>query len=401
MSKNLGGLKNVVMLVQNLPVPFDRRVWMEATTLKNAGYEVTILCPGTKLSPKLYEVIDGIKILRFPLPWEGRGTITMIMEYAWSVLSLFTLVTCISFRKRIAVIHICNPPDLLFLCALPAKIMRRSRIVFDQHDLCPEVWQTKKPQMGKVILRVLIILERMTYAVADKVISTNQSYKEIAMSRGNKRFEDVCVVRSAPALNFLATQPKISRDCTNDILIGYLGTMGSQEGIDLLLRAIKELKDQNPRVKFELSLVGDGPERISLERLARDLEITANCKFYGRVSDVALREIIGNCDLAINPDRPSKFNSMSSMNKIIEYMALGVPIVQFSSVEGEFTASEAAVTALESTYLGLANTINMLRMDTDKRNSMQAFAMARFRELSWESQEEILLGIYLELSDGK
>jgi glycosyltransferase involved in cell wall biosynthesis len=389
--------KQVLMLVQNLPVPFDRRVWLEATTLKDSGYQVTVICPATKKFPKLLEFYDGIRIIRFPLIWEGRRSIGVIAEYIWSIVCIFIICLVISVRKKIHVVHFCNPPDLLFLCALPARIMRRSKLVYDQHDLCPEIWELRKANSKGLIKFLLLFFERMSYSVADIVISTNESYYDIAIERGKKPPSKVFIVRSSPRITFMPSEIQTVRDCGTHLNLAYLGTMGTQEGIDLLLEAVKLLGIERPNLLIRLDLVGEGPETKKMIHYSEKLNLEEITIFHGRVSDDELKNIIGNADIAINPDRPSEFNNLSSMNKMIEYMALGRPIIQFYSREGEITAGDSCVSVNEPTALALAHSINSLTEDYNKRRNMQVVALSRFQELCWETQASELIRAYHQL----
>ena len=389
---------NVLFLVQNLSAPFDRRVWMEATSLHLAGYSVTIICRTMKNQDKLIDRLDGIRILRFPLPFEGRGKIGIVFEYLWSVFCIFTLTQFVAISKKIDVAHICNPPDLLFLCVLPTKYLRKTKVVFDQHDACPEIWELKYPQGSAILRQALFFFERQTFKFADRVISPNDSYKEIAIRRGNFQPDKVRVVRSSPSIEFLNKNPKEVTSCHEVLNIAYLGTMGSQEGIDLLLLALKEIQSKSPDLKLRLDLVGDGPEKSQLILIAQDLGFSESCVFHGRVSDSDLRTIVSSADIAVNPDRPSKFNDISSMNKVIEYMALGVPIVQFATIEGERTAGKSAVQAEHPNFQSLAIAILQLSEDEDARLEMQDFGLERFKLLCWESQVDNLVTLYEELN---
>jgi len=389
------------MLVQNLPVPFDRRVWLEASTLRDEGYLVSIFCPATSAYPKLRETVEGIEVYRFPLPWEGRGKVGIILEYLWSIFCLFSMTTFLSLRRRVHVVHFCNPPDLLFLCALPAKMIWRSKLIFDQHDLCPEVWETKSRSSGSIILNLLKSFEKASYKISDIVISTNESYKKLAITRGGKDESSVFVVRSAPKKSFMNNMTSPARDCRGTVRLVYLGTMGSQEGIDLLLEALQILKNRNNQVEINLDLIGDGPERRNLEKNSQLLGLEQIAHFHGRVSDSVLRELVSSADIALNPDRPSLFNSLSSMNKIVEYMALGVPIVQFHSIEGEYTARAASIYVHEPTPLALADAIDNLRLAQRERQNMKNFCLLRFKELCWEIQAETLGTVYENLLNDK
>jgi len=394
---NFSNKNHVLILVQNLPVPFDRRVWLEASTLRDEGYLVSIICPASSAYPRLRETVERIHIYRFPLRWEGRGTVGIVLEYAWSLFFIFSMTTLLSLRRRVDAVHFCNPPDLLFLCALPAKWIWRSKLIFDQHDLCPEVWETKSQGSNTKILKLLKFFERASYRISDIVISTNESYRKIAISRGFKDEASVFVVRSAPKKSFMSNINIPARDCSVKIWLVYLGTMGSQEGIDLLLEAVHILRNQNSDLEINLDLIGDGPEKRNLEQRSKLLGLEDIAKFHGRVSDTTLRNLVSSADIALNPDRPSKFNSLSSMNKVVEYMALGVPIIQFHSLEGEYTARAASVYVYEPTPSALANAIDELRLLKEERQKMKNLCLLRFKELCWENQAKSLVDVYKNL----
>ena len=386
---------HVIILVENLPVPFDRRVWMEASTLQQNGYQVSVICPATKTYPKRKEVIDGIRIYRYPGGIEGRSSIGTLLEYLWAISWMFLLTLRISIQTKVDVVHLCNPPDLLFVASFPAKLLRRSKIIFDQHDICPELWESKGHKQTDFYGRLLIFFEKVTYTFSDAVISTNQSYKDIAMSRGMKKTDDVFIVRSAPKREFAGQVKLVTRAPDQSGKIVYLGTMGSQEGIDLLLTAVGILKDELGWASISLSLIGDGPERPYLQSMATELRLNSNVNFLGRVSDDILKETVLDADVAVNPDRPSKMNDLSSMNKIVEYMALGLPIVQFSCLEGERTALDAGLSVKTNSARALAETLHELLSDEMARERMRVFGNSRFiSDLAWEHQEETLLAAY-------
>ncbi len=388
--------KNVLILVENLPVPFDRRVWMEATTLQNHGYQVFIICPNSKRHPSLREEIDGIRIFRYPALIEGRSSFGTLVEYAWAICAMSAISLALSCRRSFAVVQVCNPPDILFMATWAPRLIRRAKLIFDQHDINPELWESKGHSTTDTFGRLLLWAERATYRRATRVISTNESYKQIAIRRGKKLPEDVFVVRSAPKGSFGIETLPVTRPSAIANTIVYIGTMGHQEGIDILLHAVKLLITKFNRVGVQLDLIGDGPERRHLEALSTELELTQNVIFHGRVSDDELRKIVPAADIAVNPDRPSKMNDLSSMNKIVEYMALGRPIVQFACVEGEKTALEASMNVRGSDPESLAQELSDLLLNETLRNHMSQYGLQRFKEiLAWEHQESILIAAYL------
>ena len=387
--------KNILILVENLPVPFDRRVWMEATTLQENGYQVFIICPNSKRHASLREEIDGIRIFRYPALIEGRSSFGTLIEYAWAIFAMSAISLALSCRRSFAVVQVCNPPDILFMATWAPRLLRRAKLIFDQHDINPELWESKGHSMSDMFGRLLLWAERATYRRAATVISTNESYKQIAMQRGKKLSEDVFVVRSAPKSSFGTKTLPVTRPSATANTIVYIGTMGHQEGIDILLDAVKLLITKFDRTGVQLDLIGDGPERRHLESLSSELGLTQNVTFHGRVSDGELQKIVLEADIAVNPDRPSKMNDLSSMNKIVEYMALGRPIVQFACVEGEKTALEASVNVRGSDPESLAEKLSELLSNESQRYTMSEYGLRRFSTtLAWEWQESALLAAY-------
>lgn len=385
--------RRVTLLVQNLPVPFDRRVWMEATTLRDGGYAVTVVCPSDDRHPAGTFKIDGIVVTRYRAVPEGAGLFGYLREYVWALLAMSVAMLRTTVRTgRPNVIHFCNPPDFLFLVALPYKLVLRSRLIFDQHDLGPELVRAK--QMSPVFVRFAGLLERLTYRASDAVISTNESYRAVAETRGKVPPERIQVVRSAPRRDAIAPVRSDNRWREGrKYLLGYVGVMGIQEGIQYLLEAVRLLVQEGWDV--HLALVGSGPARPELEKLAGSLGVTDRVTFHGRVSDEDLCAILSSADVCVNPDEVNELNDKSTMNKIVEYMALAKPIVQFDVTEGRFSAGEASLYARANDSVDFAFCVASLLEDTEARERMGTFARARFLEdLSWETQAEKLLDHY-------
>ena len=291
--------RGVLIIVENLPVPFDRRVWLEATTLARAGYRVSVICPMGKGFSKPYEMIEDVAVYRHPLPVEGSGIWGYLAEYGTALFWQFTLAVRIALTRGFGVIHACNPPDLIFLVGGFFKLFGK-KFLFDQHDLCPELYESKFERRG-AYWRVLCWLEKLTYAFADVVISTNQSYRNIAMTRGRKKAERVFVVRSGPDLSRWPAQLTGNPKWRNGrrYLIGYVGVMGEQEGLDLLLEAVRYLVQVRGREDIQFVLVGDGTNRSTIEAMAANFGLADFMTFTGRVPDAALFEILGEADLCV------------------------------------------------------------------------------------------------------
>ncbi len=337
--------KKVCIVVENLPVPFDRRVWQESLALKEAGAEVTVICPKTKAYPQEYEELDGIKIYRHPLP-EANRSIEYIKEYLGALYHETRLLFKV-FRKQGVqdVIHACNPPDLIFIAAAPFYFFTRCKFLFDHHDINPELWIAKFGKKG-LGYRAMLLVERLTYHFAKHAIVTNESYKEIAMRRGQKREEDVTIVRSGPNISKLKVgpaKPEVKKGAK--YLVGYIGVMGKQEGIDLLLQSVDYLVHKKNRTDIRFCIMGGGPALDELRQMNEKMGLTDYVEFPGRVSDEYLADVLNTADVCVNPDLPSEMNDKSTMNKIMEYMAFGKPIVQFTLKEGQFSAQEASLYA--------------------------------------------------------
>lgn len=388
-------LGKVLIIVENLPVPFDRRVWMESITLHQAGYEVSVICPMDKSFTAAYEVIDGIHIYRHPMPPEISSVFGYLREYLWAVAWEFRLAHRVWKERGFDLVHICNPPDLLFLTAGWFKLFKGVKVIFDQHDINLEMYEAKYGRRD-FFYYGLSLVERLTFATADVVISTNESYKEVALMRGKKSPKEVFVVRSGPDLSrFYLVPPNPQYRKGRKYLVGYVGVMGEPEGIDYLLEAIHHLVYSKKRTDIQFSLIGSGPTFEDLKALARELKITEFVDFTGRVSNEELLERLSSCDVCVNPDRKNPYNDRSTMNKILEYMALGKPVVQFDLLEGRRSAAGASVYANPNDPIDFAEKIADLLDNPEQREAMGAEGQQRMREkLEWRYQAPTLLEAY-------
>jgi glycosyltransferase involved in cell wall biosynthesis len=384
----------VLVLVENLSVPFDRRVWQESLALARAGYQVSVICP-QMVDKKLYEELEGVHIYRYPMPYTANRAIGYAWEYSWAMLWTFFFALYVFVRRGFKVIHACNPPDLFFAVALPFKLFG-IKFLFDQHDLSPETFQSKYPGKGGAILNILRKLERWTYRTATVVISTNESYKKIAIQRGSLKPEQVFVVRSAPDLNkFSPLPPNHEWKRGKKFLATYLGTMGAQDGLDYLLRAAHVISREWGREDIHFLLMGGGENLGVLKQMASDLNIEGVVEFTGRVSNEQVREVLSTADVCLAPDPINPLNTHCTMNKILEYMAMNKPIVSYRLTESEFSARDAAVYAKDNDVEDFAKQIIDLLEDPERRAVMSAFGGKRFREeLSWDHSIVQLLKAY-------
>jgi glycosyltransferase involved in cell wall biosynthesis len=390
-----GEPRRVLIVVENLPVPFDRRVWNEATTLKAAGYEVTVICPAMKPHLTKYEVIEGIHIYRHWLPIQARGCRGYFLEYSVALLMEFWVASRVFIKHGFDVIHACNPPDTIFLLALPFRIVFGRRFLFDHHDLNPELYIAK---FGRADLayRLLMLFERWTFRAADVSIATNESYRRIAIDRGGMAPDKVFVVRSGPNLKrFQTAQPDPALLNGRGHLVAYVGTMGQQEGIHYLLEAALQIRDRHGRRDVIYRLVGDGPEVGRLKDLTRQMGLENDVFFEGRVSDQAMMTVLATASVCVNPDEYNELNDKSTMNKIMEYMAASRPVVQFDLTEGRVSAGEASDYARPNDAADMADKIVALLDDPERRQRMGEIGRRRIvEELSWEHEAPKLLAAY-------
>jgi glycosyltransferase involved in cell wall biosynthesis len=386
--------RRVLIIVENLPVPFDRRVWQEATTLQQAGYQVSIICPKGKGYEKGREVIDNIHIYRHALPIEASGALGYAIEYSWALFWEFLLTLRVLWTRGFDVIHACNPPDTIFLIGGFFKLFGK-KFIFDHHDINPELYEAKFGRRD-VFYKLLVALERWTFRTANVSIATNESYKKIAVQRGGKRPERVFIVRSGPDLRRLKIVPPVPElKHGRQYLVGYVGVMGKQEGIDYLLRAVQHIVRDLKRSDIHFGLVGGGTDLVDMKAYARELGVSDFVTFTGRVPDQQMLEMLNTADLCVNPDVANEMNDKSTMNKIMEYMALGKPIVQFDLTEGRVSAQEASLYAEKNNELDLARKIVHLLDDAELRARMGRFGRSRVEnELEWKYEVPKLLAAY-------
>lgn len=395
MTESAGNGRRVLFIVENLPSPFDRRVWQEATTLRDAGYGVTIICPTGKGYESKHEVIDGIDIYRHNLPTEGSGAGGYIIEYASALFWQFVLSWKVHRKHGFDVIHACNPPDDIFVVGRFYKWLFGKRFLFDHHDINPELYLAKFGRKD-FFYNVMLAWERWTFATADVSIATNESYRQIAIERGKMDPEKVFVVRSGPSLERLKVlAPKEALKKGRRYLVGYVGVMGKQEGVHFLLEAAKRIVYDLKREDVHFGIVGGGTELEELKALASDLGVSDYVTFTGRVPDQEMLEMLNTADVCVNPDVYNEMNDKSTMNKIMEYMALGKPIVQFDLTEGRFSAQDASLYAERNSSEDLADKIVSLLDDPEKRSQMGEFGRNRVvNELEWKYEAPKLLAAY-------
>jgi glycosyltransferase involved in cell wall biosynthesis len=392
----VGKTKRILIVVENLPVPFDRRVWMEATTLKAAGYEISVICPQGKAYTKPYEEIDGIRIYRYPTP----PPTTTKLSYAWEFPYCWTQTLRLARRAwkegPFDAIHACNPPDTFFLIGLLYKLFHRVRFVYDQHDLCPELYLSRFGGNRSVYFGLLRALEWATYRSADMVISTNVSYKEHAAAVGGFPERDIYVVRSGPKASLLTpVEPRSPLKKGKKFLVCYLGVMAPQDGVDYLLRAIRHVVDVVKRKDVHFALIGSGDSYAAIKQLRDDLDLEDCVEMTGRIPDAEVAEYLSTADLCVCPDPLNPLNDVSTMNKVLEYMTFGRAMVSFDLKESRYSARDGALYATANDEIEFGERIIQLLDDEELREEMGARNRERIKaELSWEHTSKELLKAY-------
>ena len=386
--------RRVLIVVENLPVPFDRRVWAEATTLAGHGYTVSVISPKGKGFESEYEFLDGVHVYRHDLPPERNSAAGYLREYGSALYNELRLALKAKREQGVDILHGCNPPDLIFLVAWVMRLFG-VRYLFDHHDICPELYEAKFDKKG-LLWKAMVVFEWLTFKSATVSIATNESYAEIARRRGGMKAEDVFVVRSGPKIEKLelrAPKPELKKGAK--YLIGYVGVIGQQEGLDLLVDSAEHMIRKMGRTDVHFGIVGGGPalEDIQADVAARGLG--GYFTFTGRAPDDLLLDMLNTADVCVNPDRVTPMNDLSTMNKIMEYMTLAKPIVQYELKEGRASAADASVYARPNDTVDFAEKIAELLDDPERRAEMGRIGRERVQAaLSWAHSVPNLLAAY-------
>ncbi|MFN7224017.1 MAG: glycosyltransferase family 4 protein [Paracoccaceae bacterium] len=387
--------RRVLIVVENLPVPLDRRVWLEATSLVEAGYQVSVICPMGRGWTKPREDIQGVHIYRYPEPVEAHsGAIAYAREYLHALWHMFRLARVVRRAHGFDVIHGCNPPDLIFLLGLRYR-MSGVRYLFDHHDVCPELFEAKFNKRG-LLYRIMLIWERMTFAVADVSMATNESFRKVAITRGKMDPQDVFVIRSAPKVEtFLPGVGNLAYRKGAKTVMGYVGVIGQQEGMDLLVQAAEHLIRKLDKRDVHFVIVGFGPtlEEVKADVAGRGLEryFTFTGALFGDDMLAALNAI----DIGVSPDPKNAMNDISTMNKVMEYMTLEKPVVQFDLTEGRASAGDASLYARANDPVDFAEQIAWLIDHPEDGQRMGQVGRQRVLDtLSWQHSVPHLLAAY-------
>jgi glycosyltransferase involved in cell wall biosynthesis len=386
----------ILMLLENLPYPQDLRVRREANALNEAGYRVTVICPRANGQP-FRETIAGVKVRRYPAPISSSGFLGYIWEYLYSLLISFAISLLVFLEDGFDVVHAHNPPDTFVFVAIFYKLFGK-QFVYDHHDLSPEMYQAKFPGGGnQKVYDALVFLEKLTCGVADHVIVTNESYKNIAMQRGRVPEERITIVRNGIELN------RLQQDCEPDpglramgkSIIGFVGMMGAQDGVDYLLRALHYLIVEIGRTDFYCILIGFGDACEDLKLLANKLALDNYVRFMGPVFGAELRRYLSATDICVDSSPSNPYTDHSTIFKIMEYMSLGKPIVVFDLPEHRVTAQQAAVYATPNDERAFARALADLMDDPKRRAALSEFGIRRIKEeLAWDFSVPRLLHVY-------
>jgi glycosyltransferase involved in cell wall biosynthesis len=389
----------VLIIVQNLPVPFDRRVWLECQALVANGYQVAVVCPKGKEDPA-YQVVDSVELYKYRPYAPGGGKLGFVAEYVYSFLGTAWLTLKARRSGRFAVIQACNPPDIFWPIALLLRLFDRTLFVFDHHDLCPELYESRFPDGPQLPYKALRALERRTHRTANHVISTNDSYKKIAITRSGKSASDVTVVRTGPdpqRLRRVQATPELRRG--RSYLAAYIGVMGPQDGVDIILRAAAIVANELRRDDIAFTLIGSGDCFDDLVALRDQLSLAGHVEFTGRVPDELVADILSTADIGLSPDPKNPLNDLSTMNKTMEYMAFELPVVAFDLRETRVSGGDAAVYVRPNDVHEYAAAIVDLMDDEPRRALLGKLGRARVeRELAWSHQERAYVGVYRSLT---
>lgn len=393
--------RKVLIIVENLPLPFDRRVWQEAHVLKDAGATVSIICPKSADFPKSYELIDGIHIHRHPLPLEASGKAAFLLEYAAALFWETVLAWKIFFTRGFDIIQGCNPPDLIFLVALPFRLFGK-RFVFDHHDSAPELYLAKFDRRD-AFYKLLCIVERWTFRTASRVITANESYRQHAIAVGPHPATEVTAVYSVPELSRIrrVTPDPVLR-AKADTILGYVGIIADQDGLDHLVEMMRALADLGGTTDVHAVVVGDGPALATVKALAVQLGVDHLITFCGYLRGEALLAALSCFDIGIIPDPVNPYNDKISMNKVFEYSALGVPSVAYNLSETRRLLRDTASYADDATPAGLARAC--LPLIADKAHRLQAGVAAKAladADFNWGKEATKYRGVYEALFAGR
>jgi glycosyltransferase involved in cell wall biosynthesis len=391
----------ILIIVQNLPVPFDRRVWLECQALVSAGYQVAVVCPKGDGDPA-HEVIDSVQLYKYRPYAPGGSKVGFITEYVYSFLATAWMTRKARRAGRFDVMQACNPPDIFWPLARMLRALDGTKFVFDHHDLSPELYESRFPEGAKLPYKGLRALERTTHRTADHVISTNDSYRDIAIHRSGKAAAEVTVVRTGPDPERLKrgpADPELRRG--RKFLAAYIGVMGPQDGVDIVLRAADIVVHQLHREDIAFTLMGKGDCFDDLIALRDKLGLGGHVEFTGRAPDELVTRVLSTADVGLSPDPKNPLNDLSTMNKSMEYMAFELPVLAFDLRETRVSTGDAAVYVQPNDVHDYATALVQLMDDPAKRSRLGRLGRVRVEEeLAWSHQQRAYLDVYQGLMTG-
>jgi glycosyltransferase involved in cell wall biosynthesis len=386
------------MLIENLSFPWDRRMRHLGLALQQAGYEVRVICPkGENQDRSSFEIFEGVRVYRYPMIYQASGGLGYLVEYSWALFCTAFLSLFVWLRDGFDIIHSANPPDIFFILAWPFKLFGK-KYVYDQHDVCPELYESKFERRGSVY-QALLLLEKFTYRAADLVISTNQSYREIARQRGGIGDERSAIVRNGvDRSQFYRRTPRPELKEPFAYMALYLGVMGKQDGVDRVIQTAHHLVHTYGRKDVLFLMVGKGECFQQLQDLSRELRVSEMVRFVGHIPDDLLLDYLSTTDVCLAPDPPDQMNQLSTMTKIMEYMACERPIVSFNLVETRRSAGDAAIYVEGEDPKDFARTLNELLNDAARRDRMGRVGLERtLNVVGLDRQRKALLDAYARL----
>jgi glycosyltransferase involved in cell wall biosynthesis len=391
----------VLIIVENLPVPNDRRVWLEATTLRDAGYHVSVISITGKNATDLFERRDEIAIYRYPAPPTTSGALSFFWEFAYCWIRTFVLSVKILHLEGFDIIHACNPPETFWLIGVFYKLLGK-QFLFDHHDLSPEMYLSRFGRKGW-LYRLLLMLERLTFITADVVITTNETHRKIALERGKFPPDRVFIVRSGPNHETLFPDtPDSALKNGKDYLVSYLGVLNPQDGVDTFIKVANIIVNERDRSDIQFAILGSGDAEADLHRLSQSLRLDSFMHFTGWAEQDFIRRYLSTSDVCVDTMPKTLYSDAATMNKILEYMSVGRPIAAFDLVESRVSAGDAAVFAMPDNLNDLVDIILVLLDDPERREVMGQFGRQRIvDELAWDHQKAYLLAAYDKLQSLK
>ncbi len=391
----------ILMLLENCPYPQDDRVRREARSLAAAGYSVTVICPSMQGQPRR-EVIDGVSVIRYPPPPDAQGALGYLWEWGYSLLASLFLSLGVALGDGFDVIHTHHPPDVYALIGGFYKLFGK-KYVLDHHDLAPELYHARFGGPGNPwVYRALRWWESLACRLANFVIATNQSYKKVDVERNHVPASRIAVVRNGPDLNEF-TPGDAALDLPGDgrFILAYVGVMGFQDGVDYFLRALQHLVDDLDRKNVYCLMMGSGDALSSLQEQVKTLHLEPYVRFTGFIDGPQIiASNLSAAHICIAPEPSNPYNDRSTAAKVMEYMAIGKPVVAFDLPEHRHSAGEAALYARPNDEMDYARKIMQLMDDPALRQRMGQAGIRRIREeLSWQQQEKALLAAYQALRE--